>query len=993
MSFHADGESGSRRKMKTAYRPSAHSLRPLYTGGPVESTRDGRYLCTTVGDGVVVSEIGSGRVVARVKGDGTAITALTVAYPPTTTTSSIDGDAPILITAHQSLTMRYYPLVVPALSSVEANANINGEGSSTSTNQPPYLTYTRQITRAHVSPILLLSSLSPSTTSTATSAATPSLFASASADGTVKIHDLVGGFVTHVFRGHGGPISAIRWFCSPSFSSGGSSPNKLELWTGCVDTKVRCFDLLDPAHRSAAGGGGKAKWVLEGHVSAVRGLDIWPDAQGEPKWLISGARDKVVLVWDLSLPASSTATPAGSSKKRSTTVQQPRIVQTILAHESLESVGLIPATAAAAQDRVVCWTGGEKGVVRLWDALKAVEIGRLHGDVGEDEEEMVVGEDEEDQRGIREVLMSSDNTLIVVHNDQNILFHQYQPSPSPSPWTSRLTRQLIGFNDEIIDAAFLSPLGDHPDSHLALATNSALIRVYDTTTWDARLIRGHGDVVLCLDTSTDGRWLASGSKDDSARVWAKRGDRWDCEAVCLGHAESVGAVALSKKERGRFLVTASQDRTVKMWDLSGVVGDDEADSPRPAARPTSLATLRIHEKDINSLDVSPNDAFLVSGSQDKLVKVFAVGFTLGKPGKPSSGALRPLGVCKGHKRGVWSVKFSPVDRVVVSGAADRTIKLWSLDDFTCLKTFEGHTNSVLRVDFLSMGTQLVSTASDGLVKLWNIRDEECVKTLDGHEDKIWALAISKDEKTIVSGGADSAVTLWEDCTVEEEREAIEKREKEVAQEQDYNNYLNLGDYRRAIQLALAMDQPGRLFKLFSSVHFDRPTSLIAGQEDDRAVDAVSITGSAAVDQVIKTLSAVDLVRLLKFVRDWNVRAKTAVVAQVVLHAVLRLRTPSDIQNAFDKVQKSHRAAAAEAAEAAAAREEDDNGMVVDDRPRPPRAQASSTNLGLKDLLEGLLPYTDRHAARLDKLMVDSYMLDYIVGEMDGGIVGGEVIEL
>ncbi len=47
--------------------------------------------------------------------------------------------------------------------------------------------------------------------------------------------------------------------------------------------------------------------------------------------------------------------------------------------------------------------------------------------------------------------------------------------------------------------------------------------------------------------------------------------------------------------------------------------------------------------------------------------------------------------------------------------------------------------------------------------------------------QIWALAISKDEKTIVSGGADSVAMLWEDCTAEEEKEATEKREKEVAQ--------------------------------------------------------------------------------------------------------------------------------------------------------------------------------------------------------------------
>jgi U3 small nucleolar RNA-associated protein 13 len=159
------------------------------------------------------------------------------------------------------------------------------------------------------------------------------------------------------------------------------------------------------------------------------------------------------------------------------------------------------------------------------------------------------------------------------------------------------------------------------------------------------------------------------------------------------------------------------------------------------------------EKDINSLDLSPNDRFLASGSQDKLVKIFEVDFTPSASGP--AGALKLVGTCKGHRRGVWTVKFSRTDRIVASGAADRTIKLWSLDDFTCLKvslfdwrlagpealltswkTLEGHTNSVLRVDFLSHGMQLVTSASDGLVKLWNVKDEECVKTLDNHEDKV-----------------------------------------------------------------------------------------------------------------------------------------------------------------------------------------------------------------------------------------------------------------
>jgi U3 small nucleolar RNA-associated protein 13 len=45
------------------------------------------------------------------------------------------------------------------------------------------------------------------------------------------------------------------------------------------------------------------------------------------------------------------------------------------------------------------------------------------------------------------------------------------------------------------------------------------------------------------------------------------------------------------------------------------------------------------------------------------------------------------------------------------------------------------------------------------------------------------------------------------------------------------------------------------------------------------------------------------------------------------------------------------------------------------------------------LLDGLIPYSERHFTRIDKLVQDSYMLDYVVGEMDGGLFGGEVMDI
>lgn len=248
---------------------------------------------------------------------------------------------------------------------------------------------------------------------------------------------------------------------------------------------------------------------------------------------------------------------------------------------------------------------------------------------------------------------------------------------------------------------------------------------------------------MALDHGANGSVLVSGSKDRTARIWMPFATRnettswgYGCVGICEGHAESVGAVAMPKGgDSPKFMFTGSQDRTIKMWDVSEIPTQFDNSGDQAVIRCKSLTTHKAHEKDVNSLDVSPNDRFLVSGSQDRTAKVFEIQYTVGSGGSVR-GELKLIGTCKGHKRGVWTVRFGRAERILATGSGDKSIKLWSLDDFSCLRTFEGHTNSVLRVDFFNSGLQLVSAASDGLVKLWNIREEECVTTLDNHEDKV-----------------------------------------------------------------------------------------------------------------------------------------------------------------------------------------------------------------------------------------------------------------
>lgn len=240
----------------------------------------------------------------------------------------------------------------------------------------------------------------------------------------------------------------------------------------------------------------------------------------------------------------------------------------------------------------------------------------------------------------------------------------------------------------MIDTTFLSSPSSTVDTHLAVATNSDLIRIYDTSSFNTTLLEGHQDVVLCLSKSTDGEILISGSKDKTARVWkATKSDEttnWDCIGSAIGHVESIGAVACSRKDSS-FLITASQDRTAKIWDLASLIASPtpSSDEALPALR--SLTTLKIHDKDINSLDIAPNDKLLASGSQDRTAKLFAIHYTPATKSSQATASLSLLGTFKGHKRGVWSVKFSSADQCLATASGDRSVKLWSLADFSCIK--------------------------------------------------------------------------------------------------------------------------------------------------------------------------------------------------------------------------------------------------------------------------------------------------------------------
>ncbi|KAF8755574.1 WD40 repeat-like protein [Rhizoctonia solani] len=850
---------------KTSFR-TLREIGPVFTSGPVALNSDGTTLVGCVNEEPRSTSLLSGSTTGSYQTDDSSVTSLAIS----------PNDAHLAIFT-SSLSLRLYPLA-PA---------------SHFFYHPPNKAYSKG-SRCSGSP-----------------------------DGMVKVHDIRRGHLTHLFRGHGGIVSALKFFYKPGSATG--TWDIMWLVSASADSRVRVYDL------AAAGTVG---------------------VSNDGRYVVSGGRDSVVLIWD-TRPTTENGKP-DKGKKGKKAFSNPVLVKTIPVLERIEALGVLEAEDS--EGRLIFYTGGQKGSSKSG----------MHGNPRSYRHSERKWKGRTPRRTMEKNpgkswtfcgYTPSTHAVSSVHADQNVLTYSL-------PTGSKI-RQLVGYNDEVIDAVFLSSPSPALLIYPTLDVHSATPGGKDThNPLNASLLPGHTDIVLALSSAPNG-WLASAGKDREVRIWApvqvpikERDDEndmdedesatsptveWTCVAICAGHAESVGAV-----------VFGSQDRTLKVWDLSVLKGP----TPSTPVKLKSLATVKAHDKDINALDVAPNGRLVATGSQDKTAKVFEVGVST-----QSSYDLTPTGTLKGHKRGVWSIKFSPIEKVIATGSGDKTIKLWSLDDWTCLKTFEGHTNSILRLSFLTHGTQLVSAGSDGLVKLWTVRTEECVATLDAHEDKVWALAVSADEQIIMSGAADSRIVIWRDSTEEEQLEKEEQRAKGVELEQNFTNYLALNDYRNAILLALTMDQPGRLYNLFKSVRATRPTKSIASRAPD-ADSLHNITGSAQVDQVLATLSGPDLVRLLGHVRTWNASARTSTVAQTVLHAILSTHTTEDIIATFGKADTEDGLDA-------------EFGKMLKGKDKP--------GMDLRSIVDGLIPYTERHLTRAERLVQDSFVVDYVLGEMDMGI--------
>ncbi|KIJ42157.1 hypothetical protein M422DRAFT_171537, partial [Sphaerobolus stellatus SS14] len=168
-------------------------------------------------------------------------------------------------------------------------------------------------------------------------------------------------------------------------------------------------------------------------------------------------------------------------------------------------------------------------------------------------------------------------------------------------------------------------------------------------------------------------------------------------------------------------------------------------------------TLRGHTHWVNSVTFSPDGQRVVSGCDDKTIRIWNA-----HTGELVSGPF------KGHTSRVTSVAFSPDGQRVVSGSADKTIRIWNAHTGELVsEPFKNHTNMVTSVAFSPDGQRVVSGSSDKTIKIWSVHTGELIsRPFQGHINTVTSVAFSPDGQRVASGSADKTIRIWNAYTGE-----------------------------------------------------------------------------------------------------------------------------------------------------------------------------------------------------------------------------------
>ena len=486
--------------------------------------------------------------------------------------------------------------------------------------------------------------------------------------------------------------------------------------------------------------------TLRGHERPVYGVALSQDG----RWIASAGADGKAILWGMKSlepihvltpqlnvhgvvfsPDGATLLAGGGPNASLLDVETGRMLHVLQPHRYM-----IDRVAFSLDGRACC-TAGRDGVIREWD----VASGHL-----------IQTHDISEELGALDS-PSEDGWLERMRLQQ---FSEIWPSPDASlsaqrasdrrgyfvrdVATDEIVHELPGFPQESGREAFWMP-----DGNRLVTSSGPIVHVWDTSTWQERAtLVGHEDRILQVASFGEGRWLATASWDRTVRLWdLHRPGRENRNEVGKSLVRSLafhpsGELVACALDEGKVVIgDIVQRRTLRTFPIGG--------------HRTTVA-------------FSPDGRRLATGRDDGKLRLWDA----------ETGEL--LRTLEGHHGLINHLAFHPDGIWIATAGADHTLRLW--DGATGEGRWAVEANlgqhrwpyGVLHLAISPDGESIATCAWEGCIRLWRTRDGEQEQSLSGEATRYGACLFSPDGRRLIGRGSepmlmqmwelDSGKTLW-----------------------------------------------------------------------------------------------------------------------------------------------------------------------------------------------------------------------------------------
>jgi WD40 repeat protein len=362
---------------------------------------------------------------------------------------------------------------------------------------------------------------------------------------------------------------------------------------------------------------------------------------------------------------------------------------------TLAGPGSLITSATFSRNGRTVLTGGEDGVARIWDAQAEPGLRVLSRHKG----------------GVTSAALSPTGAFVV--------------SGGPDGFV-RVTRLRSSVRRTIPIRSPVVRVAASPDS---FAASSRRGRVY---LWRADRLTPPRILPLsaradALAFSSDGKMLATGSRDGVVRLWDVRTAR---EIDTLrGLGSGVRAVAFSPK--GSLVLAGSDRGETRVWTTRGEL----------------RSVLRGHRAGITSAAFAPDGKSVVTTS----------GYAWARLWNAQTGRI--LHTLRGHKDGINASSFSSDGRLVATASLDHDVRIWNVATGELVRTLNAHFASVSDVGFSTDGRWLV-TGGPLTAGVWATANGRRLFNLRGHGAVVRTAAFVPHGTRIVTSSADGSVRTY-----------------------------------------------------------------------------------------------------------------------------------------------------------------------------------------------------------------------------------------